>query len=478
MIENSAPKPDLLLEKIADYVHDYTIVSETAFQTAHLALLDSLGCGIQALKEKLCFQLLGPWVEGMKVPLGVRVPGTHFSLDPIKAAFDIGCLIRWLDYNDTWLAKEWGHPSDNLGAILAAADFLNQRQAASDPPLTMHQVLEAMIKAYEIQGILALENAFNEVGLDHVLLVKIASTAVLSVLFKFSKSQTIDALSQAWIDGHSLRTYRQAPNTGPRKSWAAADASSRAMFLCWVTEHGQPGYLSALTAKRFGFQDVYLKGKEVVLAQPLENYVMENILFKVVPAEFHAQTAVEAAIRLYPGVKNKWDKIAKIKIKTQSPAMRIIHKTGPLLNYADRDHCLEYMVAIGLLFGRLEASHYQDETAKDPRIDNLRAKMEVKEDPEFSREYLDKESRSVANSVQVFFEDGSHTEEIVIHYPYGHKRRRDEMMGLLKAKYVSGIQGHFLGEQSEKLIQFWDTPGLLTKMPVKTFMDQWVVKSP
>ncbi len=465
---NTRPAPDDLLVEIADYVHQFddAHISALAFKTAHQALLDSLGCALLALKIPACFNLLGPIVPGTSVPLGSRVPGTLFELDPIKAAFDIGTCIRWLDYNDTWLAAEWGHPSDNLGGILAVADYKSRIEQKEI--LQMQDVLTCMIKAYEIQGILALENAFNQVGLDHVILVKVATTAVVSRLFGLSKSQTIDALSHAWIDGHSLRTYRHAPNTGPRKSWAAGDATSRGVQLAWFVKQGQAGIPSALTAKKWGFSDVSFQGKAIKLVRPLGCYVMENILFKVAfPAEFHAQTAVECAIKLHPEVKDRLDSIEKIEVFTQEPAMRIINKEGPLYNEADRDHCLQYMIAIALLYGELKAEHYSDKSAKDKQIDQLRQKMQVREDPQFSRDYLDPEKRAIPNALQIFFREGDHTEKVVVEYPLGHKQRRLEAEPLLKEKYKLAVK------EVSDTSDMWDHPEALLSMPVHKFMDLW-----
>lgn len=488
---------DKLLIEIADYVHDYKIESDLAYQTAHLALLDSLGCLLLALKEPKCQRLLGPWVKetpyggGSTISNGARVPGTSFELDPIKAAFDIGSCIRWLDYNDTWLAAEWAHPSDNLGGILAVTDFLSRREEKvkqtinknndrkfminNAQNLIMRDVLTAMIKAYEIQGILALNNAFNRVGLDHVILVKVATTAVVSQLLGLSKTQTMDALSNAWIDNSSLRTYRHAPNTGSRKSWAGGDATSRGLALTWMVLQGEQGYPTALSAKKWGFEAVLMAGKEINLARPLASYVMENILFKVAfPAEFHAQTAVEAAMKLYPLVKDRWNEIEKVELTTQEPAVRIIHKEGPLNNYADRDHCLQYMVAAGLLFGELKSEHYSDETAGNPEIDKLRQKMIVKEDKNYSQDYYDADKRSIANAVQVFFKDGSSTEQLRIDYPLGHKRRRNEALSLLKQKFYSAVRLHYSGEQAETIEEFWENSKQLLNMPVSQFIDAWV----
>lgn len=481
MKSQSSQTYDSLFIEIADYVHDYVIDSRLAYQTAHWALLDSLGCLCLALNEPQCFRLLGPWVSGTLVPLGSRVPGTAFELDPIKAAFDIGAGIRWLDYNDTWLAAEWAHPSDNLGAILAIGDFISRRSetASNDinemKDLTVHDLFTAQIKAYEIQGVLALENAFNRLGLDHVVLVKIASAAVASKLMGLSKIQTMDVLSNAWIDGQSLRTYRHAPNTGSRKSWAAGDASSRGLRLAWMTLQGEQGYPSALSANTWGFEDALFKGQKIKLAGPLGCYVMENILFKVAyPAEFHAQTAVEAAIQLYSQVKDRWADIERIELFTQEPAMRIIHKEGPLHNYADRDHCLQYMVAIALLNGELKPEHYSDKFSRDPNIDRLRSKMKVLEDKTFSRDYLDPEKRAIANAIQIFFRDGSSTELIRKDYPLGHQRRRGDALPLLKNKYAAAINSRFSGKQAASLIEFWDHPEALARLSVSQFMNTWV----
>src|SRR5579859_293826 len=438
---NARPQPDDLLVQIADYVADFPVKSGEALQTARHCLVDTLGCGLLALNYPACTKLLGPVVPGTTVPNGARVPGTRFELDPVAAAFNIGCVIRWLDFNDTWLAAEWGHPSDNLGAILALTDFLSRRNAAeSKKPFTIRDVLVAMIKAHEIQGVLALENSFNRVGLDHVLLVRIASTAVATQLLGGNRDQIINAVSNAWLDGGALRTYRHAPNTGSRKSWAAGDATSRAVMHALMALKGEMGYPSALSAKTWGFSDVLFGGKPIKLARPFTSYAMENVLFKIsFPAEFHAQTAVEAAFQLHPDVKDRLDDIDQVAITTHESAVRIIDKTGPLNNPADRDHCLQYMTAIGLIFGQLTADHYEDEIAKDPRIDALRAKMVVKEDKRYSREYLEPDKRSIANAVQVFFNGGGSTNKIEVEYPVGHRRRRAEGIPLLMQKFKSSL---------------------------------------
>ncbi|WP_341504197.1 bifunctional 2-methylcitrate dehydratase/aconitate hydratase [Gallaecimonas sp. GXIMD4217] len=466
-------KYDPLLVEIADYVCDADITSELALETARHCLLDSLGCAMLALGYPECARLLGPWGPGTVVPHGARVPGTDFELDPVKAAFDIGCCIRWLDYNDTWLAAEWGHPSDNLGAILAVADW-RSRRAGGRAPLTMETVLQAMVKAHEIQGVLALGNSFNRVGLDHVVLVKLASTAVAAQLLGGSRELVLAALSQAVVDGQALRTYRHAPNTGPRKSWAAGDATSRAVRLALITLAGEPGYPSALSAPHWGFQDVLFGGKDITLARPLGSYVMENVLFKIdFPAEFHGQTAVECALALHPKVKDRLDDIDRIELFTQESAMRIIDKTGPLSNFADRDHCLQYMVAVGLIFGELTADHYSDETAADPRIDRLRGKMVVREDRAYSADYLDPDKRAIANAVQVFFTDGSATDKVEVQYPIGHRRRRHEGLPRLKAKALANLQGRFTEARAEALLELMGDGERLAAMAVDDFMALW-----
>lgn len=467
-------KYDDLFIKIADYVFEYQIKSELAFKTAHIALLDSLACAFLALKQPLCRDLLGPFVPGTVVPLGARLPGTSFELDPIKAAFDIGTCIRWLDYNDSWLAKEWGHPSDNLGGLLAVGDYLC-RGSKTSSQLNMKDLFEMMIKAYEIQGVLALDNAFNQVGLDHVILVKVATSAVVSKWFGLSKSQCRDVLSHAFIDGHALRTYRHAPHTGPRKSWAAGDATSRAVFLNWVVKQGQIGYPQALTVKQWGFSDVLFQGNPVLLNQAFSAYVMENILFKVrYPAEFHAQTAVEAAILLQPKILPRLAEIERIEIRTQEPALRIIHKTGPLHNYADRDHCLQYMIAIGLLFGDLKPESYSNEYAQDPRIDLLRSKMQVQENKAFSDAYLDPNKRAIANEVKIIFKQGDTVSE-VLEYPLGHRRRREEAMPYLEKKYQDAVLGHFDQKQTETLLNYWHQFETLLTLSISEFMDSLVL---
>ena len=464
---------DSLITEIADYVHNTTIDSELAYETALHCLMDSLGCGFLALEHSKCVKMLGPIVPGANMEAGCRVPGTNLNLDPVKAAFDIGTLVRWLDFNDTWLAAEWGHPSDNLGAILAVADWNSGIKADET---SMHDVLTAMIKAHEIQGILALDNSFNRVGLDHVLLVRIASTAVASWMLGNTQEQTANAISNAWIDGGALRTYRHAPNTGSRKSWAAGDATSRAVRLALIAGTGEMGYETALSAPVWGFSDVLFGGKPVTLAKPLGSYVMENILFKIsFPAEFHAQTAVECALTLHPGVVDRLDEIERVEMQTQEPGVRIIDKTGPLDNYADRDHCLQYMVAIGMIFGELTAHHYTDDTAKDPRIDALRDKMVVSENETFTEEYYDLEKRAIGNSIQVFFKDGTSTDRVEVSYPIGHRVRRDEGIPVLKQKFNNSMSGVFAKEQMVEIVASFADTDKLNGMRVCDFMDLFVV---
>ncbi len=471
---NVRPEPDRELVAIADYVCNTPITSDEAYDTARYCLMDSLGCAMLALQYPACRRHLGPIVPGTTVPGGVRVPGTGYQLDPIKAAFDIGCAIRWLDYNDTWLAAEWGHPSDNLGAILSVADYLCRR-AGDARRLTVRDVLTAMIQAHEIQGVLALENSFNRVGLDHVLLVKVASTAVAAKLLGGTQRQIVDALSHAFIDGQSLRTYRHAPNAGQRKSWAAGDATSRAVRLALLALQGEPGLPSALTVPRWGFQDVLFKGNPLKRSRPYGSYVMENVLFKIsFPAEFHAQTAAECAMTLHPLVKDRLGEIERVVLTTQESAVRIISKTGPLHNPADRDHSLQYIVAIPLIFGRLTADDYEDKVAADPRIDSLRAKMQVIEDPRYTREYLEADKRSIANAVQVFFKDGTSTAKIEVEYPVGHRRRRAEGIPLLVEKFAANLATQMKPDQAKAILELCADRERLEETPVDEFMAMWV----
>lgn len=475
---NIRSAPDTELISIANYIKHYEIKSDIALATARHCLMDSLGCAILALKYPACTKLLGPIIPGTQIPMGSRVPGTNYFLDPILAAFNIGTLIRWLDFNDTWLAAEWGHPSDNLGAILATADYMSRKALAENrSSLLIKDVLVNLIKAHEIQGILALENSFNKLGFDHVILVKIASTAVATHLLGGGYQNIIDAVSQAWIDGPSLRTYRHAPNTGSRKSWAAGDATSRATRLAWMTLQGEMGYHSALTAKKWGFNDVILKGNSLRQSQPFGTYVIENVLFKIsYPAEFHAQTAVECAIELYPQIKHKLDQIEKIILTTSEPAIRIISKSGTLYNPADRDHCLQYMVAVALLNGNLIADYYENEyAAKNPIIDQLRDKMIVEEDPQFTKDYLDPNKRSIANAVQIFFNDGTCTEKVIIEYPIGHRRRREEGLPLLYQKFEKSIRTLYPPDVVQNMLALFHDQDALENTPVNELMDMFSV---
>jgi 2-methylcitrate dehydratase len=476
-ISNVRPDPDKVLVDIADYVLNYDVTSQEAYNTARLCLMDTLGCGLEALSYPACTKLLGPVVPGTVVPNGAKVPGTQFQLDPIQAAFNIGTIIRWLDFNDTWLAAEWGHPSDNLGGILATADWLSRTAVANGrKPLTMRDVLTSMIKAHEIQGVLALENSFNRVGLDHVVLVKVASTGVVTKLLGGTREELINALSQAWVDGQSLRTYRHAPNTGSRKSWAAGDATSRAVRLALITMKGEMGYPSVLSAKTWGFYDVLFKGHPFKFQRPYGSYVMEHVLFKIsFPAEFHAQTAVECAMALHGQVKDRLDQIEKITIRTHESAIRIIDKKGPLNNPADRDHCIQYMVAIPMIYGRLTAADYEDDIAHDPRVDALRDKMECVEEKQFSKDYLDPEKRSIANAIQVFFKDGSKTGEVVVEYPIGHRRRRAEGIPVLEAKFKTNLARRFALKQSRAILDLCQDQKKLEATPVNEFVDLFVV---
>jgi 2-methylcitrate dehydratase len=477
-ISNERPAPDQVLTDIADYALGYEIKSELAWSTARACLIDTLGCGLEALEYPACTKLLGPIMPGTLVPFGTRVPGTGYQLDPVQGAFNIGAMIRWLDFNDTWLAAEWGHPSDNLGGILATADWLSRIAFAEGrQPLTMRRVLAAMIKAHEIQGCIALENSFNKVGLDHVVLVKVASTAMVSELLGLSREQTINALSLAWVDGQSLRTYRHAPNTGSRKSWAAGDATSRAVRLALMARAGEMGYPSVLTAKTWGFYDVSFRGHEFRFQRPYGSYVMENVLFKIsYPAEFHAQTAVEAAMTLRRRLDQRGlssEAIKSITIRTHEACLRIIDKKGPLANPADRDHCVQYMIAIPLIFGRLTAADYEDSVAGDPRIDTLRARVTCVEEPQFTHDYHDPEKRSIANSLRVELSDGSVVEETV-EYPIGHRRRRYEGLPLLVQKFERNLQRRFPEAQQKRILDVSLDPERLDAMPVNEYVDLYV----
>ncbi len=471
---------DKVMTDIVDYVIDFPITSTLAYDTAYYCLLDTLGCGMESLEYPACKKLLGPIVPGTHVPNGTKVPGTQFQLDPVQAAFNIGTLCRWLDFNDTWLAAEWGHPSDNLGGILATADWLSRENLArGKKPLVIRDVLTAMIKAHEIQGCIALENAFNKVGLDHVILVKVASTAVVAQMLGLSREQILSAVSLAWVDGHSLRTYRHTPNTGSRKSWAAGDATSRAVRLALMAQKGEMGYPTALTAKTWGFYDSLFRGQPFKFQRPYGSYVMENVLFKIsFPAEFHAQTAVEAALQLHEQLSSMGktaDDIESISIRTHEACVRIIDKQGPLQNPADRDHCIQYMVAIPLIFGRLTASDYEDSIAQDSRIDALRAKMHCHEDPEFTQDYHDPDKRSITNGLTITLKDGQTLSEVVIEYPVGHKRRRPEGMPLLLKKFRTNLARQFPETQQLRILAAALDKPLFENMPVNEFLDLWVI---
>ncbi|MDD1978704.1 MULTISPECIES: 2-methylcitrate dehydratase [Pseudomonas] len=487
---NNRPDYDRVLQDIADYVLSYQVGSAEALDTARNCLMDTLGCGLLALRFPECTKHLGPLVQGTVVPHGARVPGTSYCLDPVKAAWDIGCTIRWLDYNDTWLAAEWGHPSDNLGGILAVADHLSQKRVANgEPALSMRTVLEAMVMAHEIQGVIALENSFNRVGLDHVLLVKVASTAVCARLMGANREQLLSALSHAFVDGQALRTYRHAPNAGSRKSWAAGDATSRGVRLADIALRGEMGVPGVLTAPQWGFYDVLFShtNKDLALkpdnqrafrlSQPLASYVMEHVLFKIsFPAEFHAQTACEAAVTLHPQVRNRLHEIERIVITTHESAIRIISKVGTLANAADRDHCIQYMTAVPLVFGNLVAEQYEDEFhAAHPIIDRLREKMEIVEEPRFTREYLEADKRSIANAVQVFFNDGSSTEQVVVEYPIGHRRRRAEGIPLLEEKFKANLATRFAAQRVNEIFALCRDQAALEAMAVHRFVALFVI---
>ena len=479
-ISNVRPKLDKVLTDIVDYVSKYKVTSKLAYDTARNCLIDTLGCGLEALEYPACTKLLGPIVPGTVVPNGAKVPGTQFQLDPVQAAFNIGTMIRWLDFNDTWLAAEWGHPSDNLGGILAMADWLSRNSIATGKkPLTMKDVLTAMIKAHEIQGCIALENSFNKVGLDHVVLVKVASTAVVAQMLGLTRDEIINAVSLAWVDGQSLRTYRHSPNTGSRKSWAAGDATSRAVRLALIAKTGEMGYPSVLSAKTWGFYDVLFKGNEFKFQRRYGSYVMENVLFKIsFPAEFHSQTAVECAMQIHAQLKKlgkKPEDIKRITNRTHEACIRIIDKKGPLNNPADRDHCVQYMVAVPIIFGRLTASDYEDDIAADPRIDVLRDKIVCVEDKQFTKDYHDPNKRSIANALTVEFNDGTKLKEIVCEYPIGHKRRRKEGIPLLEAKFRTNLARRFPKKQQGAILSVSLDQRKLEGMAVNEYVDLYVI---
>lgn len=474
ILEAKRPDFDELLTKIARYASDFEIKSDLAYETAKYCLMDTIGTGLLALNFPACTKLLGPVVEGAEFrPLGAKIPGTSYQLEPERAAFNVGAMVRWLDFNDTWLAAEWGHPSDNLGAIWAVCDYMSRKNISQGKkPLSVKDALTAMIKAHEIQGVLALENCFNKVGLDHVLLVRIASTAVACKLLGGSFEEIRNALSHAFIDGGALRTYRHAPNTGSRKSWAAGDASSRGVNLALKALSGEMGYPSALSAKFWGFEDVKMRGAKLSIPQEFSSYVMENVLFKIsFPAEFHAQTAVECALKLHDEVKDRLDDVEKIIITTQESGHRIINKTGELANPADRDHCIQYMVAVPLIFGRLRAEDYEDSVAKDPRIDALRAKMSVEVDDRYTKEYLQSDKRSIANAVQIFYKDGSKSQKVEVEYPIGHKRRRSEGIPLLIKKFESNLAGRLSPKKCELINKLFADQKTLENTAFNEFSD-------
>ncbi len=470
---------DQVLQDIADYVIDYKILSDEALNTARNCLMDTIGCGLMALKYPNCTRHLGPIVSGTTVENGARVFGRSFELDPVKAAWDIGAIVRWLDFNDTWLAEEWGHPSDNLGAIMALSDYISRVNISNHKsPLSIKDVLEYMIKAHEIQGILALENSFNKVGLDHVLLVRVASTAVATHMLGGNRDQIIAALSQAWVDGSSLRTYRHAPNAGSRKSWAAGDATSRAVRLAMMTMAGEMAMPSVLSAPEWGFYDVSFKGRQFSFSKEYGSYVMENILFKIsFPAEFHAQTAVECAVLLYPEIKDKLDAIDRIEVTTHESALRIIDKTGTLDNPADRDHCMQYMLAVAMIKGDLVAEFYEDSFhQQNPLIDELRSKMILTEDKRYSKDYLADDKRSIANALQIYFNDGSRTQKIEVEYPIGHRHRRKEGIPLLERKFFNSLKNTFNNDQANRIYSLCLDSEKIKNTPVNEFMDLFVIK--
>lgn len=449
---------DSLLEKIADYILSPPKFTPLAYETAQWCLMDALGCAALAMTFPAATKLLGPIVPGSRCDNGVHVLKSDIALDPVKAAFDYGLLIRWLDYNDTWLAKEWGHPSDNLGAILSIIDYLRHHNKNE---YLIKDILDAMIMAYEIQGMLAIDNAFNAAGLDHVILVKLASAAVAMKLLGGNRVELLNVLSQVFVDGQALRTYRHAPNTGARKSWAAGDATSRALWLCLMTLKGEEGYPSAITARIWGFQDAINRGNPVILANPLGCYVMENILFKVsYPAEFHAQTAVEAAIRCHAQVKDKLDDIERVDIETQAAGIRIIDKKGPLHNPADRDHCLQYMAAVGLIYGELTADSYEDEFAKDPRIDALMAKMHVTENQAFTTDYFDPDKRAIPNKITVYFKEGGALPPVQVDYPLGHRTRRAEAKKDIFSKALHNLSHYYSEPTTSALMNLFKESSL------------------
>lgn len=480
---NERPPVDDIVAQIADYLLSAPAFSDATYTTARACMMDALGCGMLALEDPKCTRILGPIVPGAEMQSGCVVPGTPWRLDPLEAAFNLGAIVRWLDFNDTWLAAEWGHPSDNLGGLLPVAAYLSQLAdgGESNQPngivprdFSVRQLLEQFIKAYEIQGVLALDNSFNRVGLDHVLLVRVATSAVVAGMLGGSREQVISAITNAFADGGALRTYRHAPNTGSRKSWAAGDATRRGVWLAMMAVRGEMEYPTVLSVNKWGFQDVLFDGRPITLQRPLSSYVMDHILFKVsYPAEFHAQTAVECAVRLHTQIENRLEEIDRIELQTQDSAVRIISKSGPLHNPADRDHCLQYMVAIGLLKGDLVAADYEDAVASDPRVDQLRSLMQVTENRQYSADYLDPEKRSIANSLQVFYKDGTSTDRVEIEYPLGHPRRREEAMPVIQQKYRDNIASHLPIEQCVQLSQWTTDPSCFDNLPAHEFVALW-----
>lgn len=474
---NVRPAPDTVLVQIADYVDGYKVKSGLAWETARLTLIDTLGCGFEALAYPACTKLLGPVVPATIVPNGARVPGTPFVLDPERAALNCGALFRWLDFNDAFYGATVIHPSDTYGAILPLADWLSRTRASQrKAPLLVRDVLEAGIKAYEVMGGLALENGYTAVGLDHTILVKIAVTAVATRMLGGSRQEIMDAVSNAWLDGHALAAFRRKPNTGSRKSWAAADAASRGVRLALMTMRGEMGYPAPLTAKRWGFYDVLFKGKKFRFQRPFGSYVMENTLFKIpYPTAFHGQSAVEAAIRLHPLVNNRLDDIKRIDVRCHNSSMTILDKTGPLYNPADRDHCMQYMIAVGMIYGEMTAEHYEDHVAADPRIDRLRAKMRLAESKQYEREYHDPAKRTNANSIQVHFTDGSKAPLSEVLYPLGHRRRRKEGIPHVMAKFEKNVARVFAPRQRDRILAACLDQKRLEAMPVHEFADLLVI---
>lgn len=470
---NTRPSPDKVLVQIADYVDRYPVKSALALETARLALIDTLGCGLEALSYPGCTNLLGPLVPGTLVPNGARVPGTPHVLDPERATFNLGVMNRWLDWNDAFYGATVLHPSDSFAGLLAVADWLSRtRVAEGRKPLVMRVVLEAAVKTYEIMGGLALENGFTAVGLDHTLLIKVATAPVVTKLLGGNHEEIVNALSQAWVDGHPLAIFRRKPNTGPRKSWAAGDAASRGVRLALMAVKGEIGCPSALTAKTWGFYPVLFDGKPFRFQRPFGTYVIENTLFKIpYPTAFHGQTGVEAAIKLHPLVKDRLDDIKRVEVRCHNSTMVILDKSGPLHNFADRDHCMQYMMAIGMVFGTMTAEHYYDLIAADPRIDKLRAKMHLAESKQYEREYHDPAMRTNANSIQVHFKDGSKTPLSEVLYPLGHRKRRKEGMPVLAAKFETAVGRVFASKRRDAIVSACLEQKRLEEMPVNEFMD-------